>query len=216
MDTTTETRTPATLIIVFVLATLGAAGLHALGNVPWLRLEPSVSWLRTAPAEEAIAAVARLIGLATAYWVLGSTLLYTAARLTRRARLVRLAGRITAAPLRRLVDGVVASALVVGLMSPPAFASDLLPVELAEQPPPPMSTATHLPADVPTGDRWSEVVVIPGDNLWRISARHLADLGDDRGVGPYWRRVVEANRPHLRSGDPDLIYPGEEIRLPPP
>ena len=212
MDTTTETRPPVTLGIVFVLATLGAAGLHALGTVPWLRVEPSVIWLRTAPAEEVIAAIARVIGLATAYWVLGSTLLYTAARLTRRARLVRLAGRVTAAPLRRLVDGVVASALVVGLMSPPAFAGDLLPVELAEPPPPPPSIAT----EIPTGGPWAEVVVAPGDNLWRISARHLADLGDDRPVGPYWRRVVEANRPHLRSGDPDLIYPGEEIRLPPP
>jgi nucleoid-associated protein YgaU len=27
--------------------------------------------------------------------------------------------------------------------------------------------------------------------------------------------VIEANRDRLRSGDPDLIYPGEEIILPP-
>jgi nucleoid-associated protein YgaU len=26
--------------------------------------------------------------------------------------------------------------------------------------------------------------------------------------------VIEANRDHLRSGDPDLIYPGESIVLP--
>jgi hypothetical protein len=37
----------------------------------------------------------------------------------------------------------------------------------------------------------------------------------DVEVTRYWLRVVEANRPNLRSGDPDLIYPGEIVILPP-
>jgi nucleoid-associated protein YgaU len=37
----------------------------------------------------------------------------------------------------------------------------------------------------------------------------------NREVAEYWHRVIEANRDRLRSGDPDLIYPGEEIILPP-
>ncbi len=56
------------------------------------------------------------------------------------------------------------------------------------------------------------VVVQRGDHLWKISARHLS--GTDRPVAPYWREVVEVNTPSLRSGDPDLIYPGEIISLP--
>jgi hypothetical protein len=33
-------------------------------------------------------------------------------------------------------------------------------------------------------------------------------------IGRYWIRLVELNRPHLRSGDPDVVYPGEAIALP--
>jgi nucleoid-associated protein YgaU len=61
--------------------------------------------------------------------------------------------------------------------------------------------------------------VEPGDNLWTIAAQHL--LTDDPAtqltesrIAPYWARVVELNRPSLRSQNPDWIYPGEEIRLP--
>jgi hypothetical protein len=59
-----------------------------------------------------------------------------------------------------------------------------------------------------------------GDNLWTISATHLETITGRRDLGTsevarYWRRVVEHNRPSLRSGDPDLIFPGEVIELPP-
>ncbi len=30
-----------------------------------------------------------------------------------------------------------------------------------------------------------------------------------------WRRVIEINTPQLSSGDPNLIYPSEQIVLPP-
>nr|MBO2498495.1 hypothetical protein [Acidimicrobiia bacterium] len=62
------------------------------------------------------------------------------------------------------------------------------------------------------------MVVEPGDNLWVIAERRLADvLGRpprDSETAPYWMRVVEENRGRIRSGDPDLIFPGEEIVLP--
>jgi hypothetical protein len=35
-----------------------------------------------------------------------------------------------------------------------------------------------------------------------------------RDIGRYWLRLVELNRPHLRSGDPDIVYVGETIVLP--
>ena len=64
--------------------------------------------------------------------------------------------------------------------------------------------------------------VVPGDNLWDISAAHLARV---KGVAPpdvsnsevhaYWVRVIDANRASLRSGEPNLIYPGERVELPP-
>jgi hypothetical protein len=66
----------------------------------------------------------------------------------------------------------------------------------------------------------SEHVVVPGDNLWIISERHFEQVTgredlSDREVADYWVAVIEANRNRVRSGDPDLIYPGELIVLPP-
>ena len=58
------------------------------------------------------------------------------------------------------------------------------------------------------------VVVRQGDHLWKISARALGRDSSDSAVAPYWVEVVDVNRPRLRSGDPDLIYPGEMILLP--
>ena len=64
--------------------------------------------------------------------------------------------------------------------------------------------------------------VVPGDNLWSIAKQHLAvsrersakKLGN-RKIAAYWLRVIAANARTLVSGDPDLIYPGEVIVLPP-
>jgi len=63
--------------------------------------------------------------------------------------------------------------------------------------------------------------VVPGDNLWLIARNQLA-LATERNprslrnseVASYWLRVVAANRSRLRSKHPDLIYPGEYVRLP--
>jgi hypothetical protein len=61
-------------------------------------------------------------------------------------------------------------------------------------------------------------VVQPGDNLWTIAhAAMVAARGDatTADVAPYWRAVIDANRSSLRSGDPNLIFPGELVALPP-
>ncbi len=57
-----------------------------------------------------------------------------------------------------------------------------------------------------------------GDNLWSISANHLRGQTDRAPsaaeIRPIWREVIELNRDRIRSGDPNLIYPGEELFLP--
>lgn len=58
--------------------------------------------------------------------------------------------------------------------------------------------------------------VMRGDNLWNIAAGRLAAHPDHSlTVREYWLLVIDANRDRLRSGDPDLIFPGETIVLPP-
>lgn len=64
-----------------------------------------------------------------------------------------------------------------------------------------------------------EVTVRPGDHLWGLAERRLAAVlgraATDDEVAGYWRSVVAASLPRLRSGDPDLVFPGEVVRLPP-
>ena len=64
--------------------------------------------------------------------------------------------------------------------------------------------------------------MVEGDNLWVISRNRLAQVLQrpasqlsDHEIAAYWMRVIAANQGHLRSGDPDLIFPGEVIQLPP-
>ena len=73
----------------------------------------------------------------------------------------------------------------------------------------------QLPVSVGAGHELETTVVVErGDHLWKISARHLSQVAPDATVAPYWLEVIDTNTPHLRSGDPDLIYPGEVIELP--
>lgn len=44
-----------------------------------------------------------------------------------------------------------------------------------------------------------------GDSLWKIAQQHYGD-------GNKWQRLFEANREVIK--DPDLIYPGQQIRVP--
>ena len=61
--------------------------------------------------------------------------------------------------------------------------------------------------------------VAAGDHLWGIAATHLRravgrDVTEDE-ICQYWVRLIEANRATIKSGDPDLIYPHEQLTLPP-
>ena len=88
-----------------------------------------------------------------------------------------------------------------------------------EAPEPPPGTDVPAPAPAVDGSHPHSVTVRRGDHVWSLSERHLvrvlgrSDLGEHE-IARYWVRVIEANRYTLRSGNPDLIYPGEIIVLP--
>jgi nucleoid-associated protein YgaU len=69
--------------------------------------------------------------------------------------------------------------------------------------------------DQPSEPEAHSVIVVKGDHLWKISARRLGPEASNGVIAPYWREVIETNAPRLQSGDPDLIYPGEVVELPP-
>lgn len=73
--------------------------------------------------------------------------------------------------------------------------------------------------DATVAEEVTTYTVVAGDNLWAIAARRLREAaGSEHSttvIARYWRRLVAANEGTLRSGDPNLIYPGEIVVLPP-
>ena len=71
------------------------------------------------------------------------------------------------------------------------------------------STAPAAPSVEPTGTSGSTsaktYVVVNGDSLSKIAKREYGDAKQ-------WHRIYEANRDIIK--DPDLIYPGQELKVP--
>lgn len=202
-------------------------------------------WLRVTPAEHALAAMVWLAALGCAIWLAVSTLLYLAAGASRVPALIRSIGWMTLPAIRKVSEGALAALLVTSTIAagpvraqapspvvvvvdegdallPPGFVG--LGREMiegagpqAETRVPPLPTLPH--EANPPGVAPVLVTVQTGDNLWALSRRHLTDLLDrhptNQEIAPYWRQVIAHNQPHLISGDPDLIYAGEVIEMPP-
>ncbi|TMK52756.1 MAG: LysM peptidoglycan-binding domain-containing protein [Actinobacteria bacterium] len=242
--------------------------LYRLESLPFLRTpgaDPPAwrLWLASTPPQDAVAAVLRLAATAAAWWLLATTGLYLAARLTRVPAMVRALEWTTPRAVRRLIDRAVALSVIASLAggtaafagggNPPAAVvaavgrqpGILLPrgttpgtqpqpsPEPLPVPIPPVASippAAQVPpvAPVPESSALREGAAPPGlpdrytvqrgDNLWTIAANHLADSGVTRSNGriaPYWKELIQENRGGLRSGNPDLIFPGETVTLPP-
>ena len=305
-------RKTSVLRVVLLLISEAAAvvALHRLGgaqaaNLGWGDLG---AWLRQTSPEDAVTAVARLLGLAGSYWLLATTGLYLLGRAARLPVLVAGVRWATLPGVRRLVDGAVAASIVAGSVvgGGAAYAADRPPVPpppvVVQLGPPPVPVSAVLGADghvyvpIPAGDidagrgspaasRGAQAttstakpttttmkpttttlkpttttiakpapgpsttaassvgrpaparqvaapseapagvltyVVKADDDLWHLAARRVAaanGLAEARlGTGEiarYWRQLVAANQDRVRSGDPSLIYPGEELVLPP-
>ena len=55
-------------------------------------------------------------------------------------------------------------------------------------------------------------VVADGESLWSIARDRVG--ADAAALADYWRALCNVNRAALRSGDVNLIHPGEALRLP--
>ena len=67
------------------------------------------------------------------------------------------------------------------------------------------STATAAPQPTGTIGSGKKYVVVTGDSLSKIAKREYGDANK-------WRTIYEANKDVIK--DPDLIYPGQELKVP--
>jgi hypothetical protein len=105
---------------------------------------------------------------------------------------------------------------------PPTTTPTTTPAATAAPPPgptPPPAPGTPAPATAHQPRRTDLYTVVPGDNFWTIAAARIAAATRRApaaaDIAPYWQRVVDANRSSICSGDPNLIFPGEIVMLPP-
>ena len=267
---------------------IAVVGLHRLGGVDGFAIprHDLARWLQHTPSEDVLLAGVRLTALVAAWWLLGSTLLYLAARVARLHGTAAALGWATLPAVRRWADRaaavsiVAATALGVGrpaAADPPPTSSPapapvvidadhrdpatvpsrppsrvrtgqavdppsvpgVPPIDAAPVPAPPPTTVALVPPTTqpPVGPVVPPVPATPpfaptagashtvarGEHLWSIAAAQVAtatgkppaDLAPS-DIASYWLRVVEINRPRLRSGDPNLVFPGEVVELPPP
>ncbi len=207
-------------------------------------------WLREGDAATVVVALLRWVALLGAGWLLASTLLYLAAAVSRVPAAVRAVEWSTLPAARRAIDAACAVSVVTGMVHgvvlAPATAGaarggrDATGVtvvrdgragqgEIAQLPPDTTTTVPAPSAPLPSAPpplppaAHDEIVVVAGDNLWELAARHLALTSartraevSDAEIAPYWARVCDTNRDRLVSGDPNLVFPGERVVLPPP
>jgi hypothetical protein len=220
-------RAPPIVSLAGLLAAEAAAAatLRRLGRVPGFALPHHGigRWALHAPTEDLLAVSARLIGVGLAWWMVAATALSIARRVVPGCRRLRALDAVTPAGLRIALDRALAFGIgaSLGLASMHPAGATTLDVPVPRVPTPvttlTVPAATAAPTQ-PPGAADAVMVVRPGDNLWLIATRALRGAGQPTGaseVAPYWRRVVAANTAHLRSRDPNLIFPGERIVLPP-
>jgi hypothetical protein len=267
------------LVLLVASEAIAVVALHRLGGVDGFAIprHDFGRWLQQSTSEEVLLAVVRLVALLAAWWLLGSTMLYLAARVARLHGAARAVGWATLPAVRRWVDGaaaisiVAATALGVGQPAgadpPPTTSAASAPVvvgvdhrdpasvpsrppsgvrtgQAVDSPPAPTVPPTGTTSPPPTTAPPPVAPIVPtapppaapppppaagathtvtgGEHLWSIAAARVASASgtpatnlSPADIAPYWLRVVELNRHRLRSGDPNLVYPGEVLELPP-
>jgi nucleoid-associated protein YgaU len=74
------------------------------------------------------------------------------------------------------------------------------------------ATRTTDVVDVAPGEPTS-YTVRPGDSLWRIAERHLGPRATTTATAQEVARLWEINQQRIGTGNPDLIFPGQALRV---
>jgi LysM domain len=207
----------------------GLAPAASPSSMAWSAIE---DWYDEVGPATASVGVVWTASVVIAGWLALACLLQLFARLSWAGWARPLADRLAPAALRSLAGASLTASLV--LSSPAAAGADASPgtatlhplgVEevtttsstVVTSPPTPAEPAVPAPVEPPAGD---EYTVVRGDSFWTIADERLEEIGPD-GLTPqvrldYWRRLITANSDRLVfAGNPDLLYAGQTLVLPP-
>jgi hypothetical protein len=188
------------------------------------RMEPTAPALPGDGSAYVILTV-RYLAIGVGWYLAVTTAISFIGHVLRTGASLTIAARFTATPINRLTRAAVGAAFAASTVLPAAAAAEAPPpapvmmwVEEQKQEAP---EAPAAPASPPLAGAGSEVVIEPGDSFWSLASRRLAEHlqrpPSAREITPYWAEVVSANTDRLRApGEPDLIYPGDRVVLPPP
>lgn len=172
---------------------------------------------------------ARWVALGCAWYLASVTVLSTAGAVVGWRPLRRLDAVVTLPAVRRLVRAGLGATLAVGISLGPGAAAAAAPgppgasgqpAPLAQLDEVPGRTAPPpVPETVEVAARSGSHVVQEGESFWSIAADlTAAELGgtpDDAEVFERWVELIDVNRDRLHvPGDPDLLLPGQELRVP--
>ena len=211
-------RSPArhlTLLVAghaLAFAVLGLAAVRPpVAGAPWLRGFPR--WVAAAPPLDPVVVIAHRIALVAAAWLLAGAVLHAAATAARWPGLARLTGRATLPVVRRAVAAFALGAGMLGAGYPASVASGAEAPRVRDGRAAPVTTVVAVSPPISGAPAPTFVVVQPGDSLWSIAERvAMAEGGTD--VASRWTAICGANAGRLRSGNPAVISPGEEIVIP--
>lgn len=57
-------------------------------------------------------------------------------------------------------------------------------------------------------------VVVKGESLWRIAEAHLGEGASDAKIAATVNELWNLNADKIGTGDPDLILPGQHLKMP--
>ena len=208
-------RTRCLVVWTAASTCLGLVGEGArAGSSP---LPLTASALSTTPLDAALTDLAALTLLACAAWMWVVTTAVVIEAL--RGPLDR-TGHLDAAPrgvptgVRRLVLAACGVALAGGLVQPSQAAAPSA-VSAPHHRSGPLLAGLPLPdrAVATSSSRPRTVMVRPGDTLWSIAADDLPEGSAAQRITGRWRAIYASNSA-LIGPDPDVIVPGQRLRLP--
>jgi len=189
-------------------------GLVVLGaGAPASRLPHTASALRTSPLDAALTDLAALTLLGCVAWM---WLVTTAVVIEALRRPDHLAPARHGVPtgVRRVVLAACGVALAGGLL-PPSHAAASAAASPQHHRSGPLLAGLPLPdrAVAPSSSGPRAVVVRPGDTLWSIAAADLPRGSAAERITERWRAIYATNA-SLIGPDPDVIVPGQRLRIP--